>query len=220
MINIDMIGRITERALSVNGTGTGTGLVDAVERAAVGSGLEVRTPTGLTSRSDHAEFYRREVPVLFVSESVFPDEYHTPDDDAWRINTRDGAAAAGIVARIASDIAHRPDPPDHIEIEGFEGGGDGPALGDIKVRFGIKPGNYGDTDPGIAIAGVSPDTSAESAGLLKGDRLLRWNGSPIEGIREWMLMMAGHEPGDVVTVTVLREGEEIDLPVMLKPRDG
>ncbi len=111
-----------------------------------------------------------------------------------------------------------PEGPVHQKIDGFETGDGGPSLSDMKVRFGIKPGNYGDVLPGIAVAGVSPDTSAEDAGILKGDRLLAWNGTPIEGIREWMMMMTEHEPGDVVTVTLLREDAEIDIPVMLRPR--
>lgn len=217
MINIDMVGRITKKSLSVNGVGTGIGL-EAIVDAAPKEPLEVLKPTGLTSRSDHAEFYRRGVPVLFFTETIFPDEYHTPEDESWRINFTDGARAAGLVAEIAALAAIAPERPTYVEIEGFETAGGGPSLSDLKVRFGIKPGNYGDTEPGIAVAGISSDTSAEDAGLMEGDRLLLWNGEPIEGIREWMLMMTEHEPGDIVTVTILRDGEEMDMPVMLKPR--
>ena len=32
-------------------------------------------------------------------------------------------------------------------------------------------------------------------------------------------MMAEHEPGDIVTVGIIRDGEALDLPVMLKPRN-
>lgn len=217
MINVDMIGRIQNQSVSVSGVASGKGLELIVDSAAGGS-LRVSKPAGLTSRSDHAEFYRRGVPVLFFTETIFPDEYHTPDDESWRINFTDGARAAALIAEVAAVAALAPQRPAYGEIEGFETGEDGPSLSDLKVRFGIKPGNYGDTEPGIAVAGVSADTSAEDAGLREGDRLLAWNGKPIEGVREWMLMMTEHEPGDVVTVTVIRDGEKLDLPVMLKPR--
>jgi hypothetical protein len=218
MINVDMIGRIQDRSVSANGTGTGSTLNMLLDQVVGEGGLTVLRPSGLTSRSDHAEFYRRGVPVLFFTESTFPDEYHTPDDESWRINVRDGAAASDIIARVALLASITPEAPDHQKIDGFETGDGGPSLADMKVRFGIKPGNYGDVDPGIAVSGVSADTSAEDAGIMTGDRLLAWNGTPIEGIREWMMMMTAHEPGDVVTVTLLREGAEIELPVMLKPR--
>jgi len=219
MINLDMVGRIEDGGISINGTGTGTGLKDLVIEAVGSTESEIRYPDGLTSRSDHAEFYRRQVPVLFMSETVFPDEYHTPDDESWRIDFPGGTEAARIAARIAARNATHPERTRYVEIEGFETAEGGPSLTDLKVRFGIKPGNYGDTEPGIVVAGVTADTSASSAGIIEGDRLLAWNGDPITGIREWMLMMAVHEPGDIVTVTIMRDSAELQLPVMLKPRN-
>ena len=219
MINIDMIGRISEEAVSISGVDSGEGLATLLDGLVTTQGLDIRRPRGLSSRSDHAEFYRRGMPVLFMTESIFPDEYHTPDDESWLINNRDGAKASRLLASIIDAAATHPDSFPHREIEGFESGDDGPSLSDIKIRFGIKPGNYGDIEPGIAVAGVSPDTSAEDAGLMAGDMLVFWNRKPIEGVREWMLMMAEHEPGDIVTVGIIRDGEALDLPVMLKPRN-
>ncbi len=68
MINVDMIGRIQDRSISANGTGTGSTLGKLLDQALKDDGLTVLRPTGLTSRSDHAEFYRRGVPVLFLTE--------------------------------------------------------------------------------------------------------------------------------------------------------
>ena len=219
MVNLDMVGRISERAVKITGAGSGAGLKELIELSAQNSSLDVALPTGLTSRSDHAEFYRRDIPVLFITEAVFPDEYHTPADESWLIQVEEGAAVAKLAAEIVDRAAHLPNRPSFAKIEGFESGEGGPSMSDIKIRFGIKPGNYGDTEPGIAVAGVSPDTSAETAGILKGDILLMWNERPIEGVREWMLMMAEHEPGDIVIVRIQRGEEELDLPVMLKPRN-
>ena len=219
MINLDMVGRIVDDALSINGTGTGTGLDALVRQATDGSTLDVRLPDGLTSRSDHAEFYRQGVPVLFFSESIFPDEYHTPADDSWLINVTDGAEASRLLAKTALAAATHDGKIEHRVIDGFETGDGGPALSEIRIRFGIKPGNYGELEAGVAIGGISPGTSAEEAGLLAGDRLISWNGETIQGVREWMGMMVGHEPGDIVTVGVVRDGETLEIPVMLKARD-
>jgi len=90
-------------------------------------------------------------------------------------------------------------------------------VGGLKVRFGIMPGNYNDTDPGIVVQRVSPGGSAEAAGVLAGDRLMEWNGTVIESVSHWMELMAEHAPGDVVTVTVIREDERVSVPVTLQP---
>jgi len=90
-------------------------------------------------------------------------------------------------------------------------------MGKIKVRFGIMPGNYNDTEPGVVVQRVSPETSAENAGVLPGDRLMKWDGELIESIPMWMELMARHEPGDVVQVVVLRDGEPVEILVTLLP---
>ena len=218
MINLDMVGRLVEDRIQVCGSQSAEELPAIIEAAAVGNPLEPVLSSGLTSRSDHASFYRKNIPVLFLTETVFPDEYHTIDDEAWKLNMEGGAAAAELASALAAEAALAPQKPQWKEVEGFETGEGGPSISDIKIRFGIKPGNYGDTNPGVLVAGVSPETSAEDAGILEDDLLVGWNGQQIVGVREWMLLMAEHEPGDIVTVTVIRDDEEVDVPVMLKPR--
>ena len=111
-----------------------------------------------------------------------------------------------------------PKAPVFKEIPGLSTSQDGPSFSDIKIRFGIKPGNYGDLEPGILVSGVSEGTSAERGGIVTGDIMVKWNGRVIEDVRSWMGMMAEHEAGDVVNVTVIREENQIVLPIMLKSR--
>ena len=108
MINIDMIGRISEEAVSISGVDSGEGLATLLDGLVTTQGLDIRRPRGLSSRSDHAEFYRRGMPVLFMTESIFPDEYHTPDDESWLINNRDGAKASRLLHRSSTPQQHTP----------------------------------------------------------------------------------------------------------------
>lgn len=215
MLNFDMIGRVTDDRLSVTGTGTGNGLASIVARAAAASPLDVVIPDGLTARSDHAAFYDAEIPVLFFTITPFHDDYHTPRDVSWKINRRGGALAAALAAKIAAEVAQRYEAFAFSEIEGYDRG---PAvsMGGMKVRFGIMPGNYNDTEPGVLVQRVSRGASAETAGIQGGDRLLKWDGEVIPSISGWMEQMSRHAPGDVVTVTVLRDGEELDIAVTLQ----
>lgn len=218
MVNLDMVGRLVENKVQVCGTQSASVLPELVQAAAEGIQLTPVLANGLTSRSDHASFYQKQIPVLFMTETVFPDEYHTTEDEAWRLNFTSATAAARLAANIVLMASLHPRRLEWQQVAGFETGEGGPSISDIKIRFGIKPGNYGDTEPGVLVSGVSSDTSAEEAGIMTDDLLTAWNGNPIIGVREWMLMMAEHEPGDIVTVTVLRNGESLDIPVMLKPR--
>lgn len=93
-----------------------------------------------------------------------------------------------------------------------------PSRGEITVQFGIMPGDYEDTEPGVLVGSTTPGASAEAAGILEGDRLVTWNGKPIKDIRNWMGYLAQSKPGDIVDVGVKREGKIIPIKVPLKAR--
>jgi hypothetical protein len=218
MINLDMIGRLVDGEVQLTGIGSGTTFDEMIEGIDVDSTLKIQRGDTLSSRSDHASFYDKGVPVLFLTETVFPDEYHTPDDESSRIDFESGANAAILAAEIVRRLAVATRAPEFMEIEGADNSNDGPSFTDIKIRFGIKPGNYGDLEPGIVVSGVSEGTSAEDGGVLPGDIMIRWNDVVIDDVRAWMGMMAEHEPGDIVHVTVIRGQTELILPIMLKPK--
>ncbi|MEM8876108.1 MAG: M28 family peptidase [Planctomycetota bacterium] len=215
MINFDMIGRVTGDRVSVSGDGTSDALSAIIARAASETPLEVLRPGGLSARSDHAAFYDEEIPVLFFTISPFHSDYHTPADESWKLNIRGGALITELASAIALEAAQRFDGLSFQEIEGYDRG-PSMSMGSIKVRFGIMPGNYNDSEPGVAVQRVSPGGSAESGGVLAGDRLMAWDGSDIDSIGGWMELMADHVPGDIVTVTVLRDGHPLELQVTLQ----
>lgn len=95
----------------------------------------------------------------------------------------------------------------------------GTGMTGVRVRFGIAPGNYGDDRPGIEVADVTDDTPAKKAGIKVGDRLTKWNGQAIRSVEDWMPMLGRAKPGDVVTVVVQRNGQDLELKVTLEARE-
>jgi len=216
MLNFDMVGRITGGRLSVAGLDTATELAGLAQPLFDASPLTITHPPGLTARSDHAAFYDAGVPVLFFTIDPFHSDYHTPADDSWKLNAHGASLAVDLAAELTLAASTHAAGFTFSEVEAAESTGPAPALGDIRVRFGIMPGNYNDPEPGVLVQRVSPDASADLAGIRAGDRLMAWNGRPMTDIRTWMTYMGEHQPGDVVTVTVRRDGERIDLPVTLQ----
>lgn len=215
MMNFDMIGRITNETVSLTGASSAPELQSIITPLASESLLTVSQEDGLTSRSDHAAFYDKQVPVLFFTITPFHDDYHTPEDESWKINRVGATHAAILAADIAYEFARSWDELTFTEVEGYDQGGPSVSLGDMKVRFGIMPGNYNDSKPGVAVERVSRNTSASLGGVLAGDRMMEWNGVLIESVGAWMKMLGTHKPGDVVIVTVERNGEEVDLSIEL-----
>lgn len=73
----------------------------------------------------------------------------------------------------------------------------------------------GDAFSGVIIREVSKDSAAEDAGLHSGDIITAIDGEPtstLEVFRDSIFELA---PGDSITLTVLRESEEIEVDVLL-----
>lgn len=68
---------------------------------------------------------------------------------------------------------------------------------------------------GAYIAGVTPGTGAADSDLQVGDIITAINGKTVSSTTDVTLDVREHNVGDTVTVTVNRNGETIDIPVVL-----
>ena len=89
----------------------------------------------------------------------------------------------------------------------------------------IQPGFLGvrgeQTDQtGVVLTEVTPDSAAEDAGLLVGDRVLTFNGAPITEFLELAGLVLANQAGDVVTMGVIRDDELIEIQVTLGLREN
>jgi S1-C subfamily serine protease len=86
---------------------------------------------------------------------------------------------------------------------------------------------------GVLVGEVVPDSPADKAGLrgssesveidgqqvaVGGDVIVAVGGEPIPDMESLVQVVRGAEPGDVVTVEVLREGGQVELPITLGER--
>ncbi len=68
---------------------------------------------------------------------------------------------------------------------------------------------------GAYIAGITPDTGAANSDLQVGDIITAINGKAVSSTTDVTLDVREHAVGDTVTVTVNRNGESLDIPVVL-----
>ncbi|MEY8459652.1 trypsin-like peptidase domain-containing protein [Eggerthellaceae bacterium 24-137] len=77
-------------------------------------------------------------------------------------------------------------------------------------------GNFGlASESGAYVAGVAEDSGAAAAGLQEGDIITALNGEAVESASDLMLAVRGEQPGDTVTLTVNRNGQEQEMQVTL-----
>lgn len=72
---------------------------------------------------------------------------------------------------------------------------------------------------GTLVLEVNEDTPAERAGLLHGDIVTHMNGRRYESFRELRFAIADVRPGTDITLTVIRDGEELELEATVGSRD-
>ena len=110
MINFDMIGRITDHQIRMDGANSGVGLEDIIDPVVSASTLVIKKGKNIMMASDHAAFYSARVPILFSIITPFHDDYHTPEDTAAKINAEDGARVVELYAEIIKRVARHPEP--------------------------------------------------------------------------------------------------------------
>lgn len=76
--------------------------------------------------------------------------------------------------------------------------------------LGIRPGPTMPPD----IERVDPDSPAEQAGLMAGDRVLSVDGEPIDSWQVWLETIRAR-PGETVELLVLRENREVELAMRI-----
>ena len=84
-----------------------------------------------------------------------------------------------------------------------------------KVALGTIP-DFSYKGEGVRIEGVIAGSPAEVSGLKKGDVLIRINSWPLHGLKDLSDILKSLSPGDRVSITFLREKQEMIVKTELK----
>ena len=104
MINFDMIGRIVNKRLSVQGSNSALGMEEWLKPIFDESPLDV-VEAPIPGGSDHMMFMNKRVPYLFAIIADFHMDYHTPDDVSWKINREDAVRTIDMFHQIGLTAA-------------------------------------------------------------------------------------------------------------------
>jgi S1-C subfamily serine protease len=76
---------------------------------------------------------------------------------------------------------------------------------------------YGlDVQQGVIVADVEPDSPADRVGLQRSDIIIALDGDPVESIVQLAAAVRTTAPGEQVVLTIVRDGEELELDVTLE----
>ena len=84
-----------------------------------------------------------------------------------------------------------------------------PITEELSRSFGL------DAQKGALVRAVSPNTPATRAGIRSGDVIVSLEGKPIDTVEDLYASIRQFDPGDSVTVTIVRDGKRRDVDVRL-----
>ena len=228
VINLDTVGRLFGNKLSVLATGTATEWQHILRGAGFVTGVESRMIPESLESSDQKSFIERGVPAVQIFTEPHVD-YHRPGDTADKL---DGPGLVKVAAFVREGIQYLGDRGEPLTNTIASQQGAAPAAGDSTSRPGgaVAPGGQGRrvslgtmpdfafTGPGVKVAGVTPGSPAEKAGLKEGDVLLALDGKEIADLKAYSAMLRELSPGQAVKLRLRRDGVEQEVGVTVVQR--
>jgi hypothetical protein len=219
--NVDMIGRLKHRKLEVYGTRSATGLRRLLSEMNRDTNLRIDYSWEMKSNSDHYSFFDARIPVLMFHTGLH-DDYHRPSDDAHLVNTDGMQEVTRFMLNAVYGLANRQQSTPFRQASELESPGSKQQLeaatGPAPPRLGVRWSPPEETDRGLELDDVEVDSAAYRAGLVVGDRILRFDGEEVKDPTVFRgLLLSAASP---VSVVISREGEDepIDLSVELDGR--
>jgi hypothetical protein len=205
MINMDMVGRYdTVRKLTIGGYGTSSKWAEIL----------AKTPTPLithydsagTGPSDHASFYRKDMPVLFMFTGSHSD-YHKASDDWDKINY----VGEKEVVHLVQNIIKTTDNYSKLDFLKTREQSMGKST-KFTVSLGVMP-DYAFTGTGVRIEGTSQGKLGEKLGLKSADVLLQLGDYKLIDVTSYMQALGKFKKGDKTVLVVKRGTEELKYAI-------
>jgi aminopeptidase YwaD len=208
MVNMDMVGRLSEtnKTLTVGGIGTSPAWAQIFSVVNKKKPFNVKFDSSGTGPSDHSSFYRKDIPVLFFFTGLHTD-YHKPSDDFNKINYTGELQILKYILSV-------------IEASGTKG-----KLAFTKTReqqmgttarfsvtMGIMP-DYTFSGSGVRVDGISDGRPAQKAGIQTGDIIVQLGEHDITSMEAYMQALSKFKKGDRTKVKYKRGNDTAEAEV-------
>ena len=212
--NFDMVGRLRENKLTIQGVGSSKLWRKLIEKRNVAAGFNLALQDDPYLPTDTTSFYPRRIPVMNFFTGAHED-YHRPSDLADKLNYEGAERIAALAKQLILDVAGAPEKPDLARVERSDQGGGSRET--LRAYLGTIP-DYATEVKGVKISGARGGSPAEKAGLKGGDVIVEFGGQKITNIYDYTYGLDAVKIGQPVKVVVERAGQRVEMTVVPEAR--
>jgi Tol biopolymer transport system component len=205
-VNFDMVGRLRENKLNLQGVGSSALWRRLIEKRNVPAGFNLVLQEDPYLPTDVTAFYPRQVPVLNFFTGGHED-YHRPTDRPDTLNYEGLERITRFSKGLVLDLASSADRPDYVKVARSDTGG---SRENLRAYLGTIP-DYATEVSGVKISGTRGGSPAEMAGLKSGDVIVEFAGQKIANIYDYTYALDAVKIGQPVEIVVLREGRRVKV---------
>jgi hypothetical protein len=213
-LNADMVGRLRDNKLTVQGVGSSTVWRRMLEKRNVAAGFNLALQDDPYLPTDETSFYLKNIPALNFFTGAHED-YHRPTDTAEKLNYEGLERVAKFSEQIVTDLVQVAARPDLAKVErsGPPGGG----RETLRAYLGTIP-DYTTEVKGVKLSGVRGASPAEKGGVQGGDVIVEFGGQKIANIYDYTYALDAVKIGQPVKMVVERNGQQVTLTVTPEAR--
>ncbi len=237
LVNMDMIGRLRDARVEVYGIHTSYGLRELLSELNHETGLRLVYSWWNRGDTDHAPFFRKDVPYLLFHTGMHED-YHAATDDAEKINVAGMEAISRLIFELTYALADQESPlVFRAETKSEPAKAWEAALSEKQPwrdRAGISTEDAPAPELGgtqVRITEVRPNSPAARAGLEPGWNVVAVNDQEIssaESLAAYVLLArspavrltVSKPDGSRATLELPLEGEPLQLGIQWRPDDA
>ena len=214
-VNFDMVGRLRDNKLILQGVGSSSVWTKLIEKRNVPIGFNLTLQTDPYLPTDVTAFYPKEVPVLSFFTGGHED-YNRPTDDIETLNYDGLERISQLAHGIVLDVIRTPERPEYVQVERSQS--EGGSRDTLRAYLGTIP-DYTTEGTGVKLSGVRAGGPADKAGLKGGDVIVEFGGQKIANIYDYTYALDAVKIGVPVEVVVLRDGKQVKLTVTPEARN-
>ena len=214
-INFDMVGRLRENKLILQGVGSSSVWTKLIEKRNIPIGFNLTLQTDPYLPTDVTAFYPKEVPVLSFFTGGHED-YNRPTDDIETLNYDGLERIARLAHGIVLDLVGTSERPEYIQVERSQS--EAGSRDTLRAYLGTIP-DYTTEGTGVKLSGVRSGGPADKAGLKGSDIIVEFGEQEITNIYDYTYALDAVKIGEPIEVVVLRDGKRVTLTVTPEARN-